>query len=91
MQAIGNTIGNDQTTVELISSDSDQSEEEHQINNSTESKCVVCLLTRITTCMFLPCRHANCCISYSERIEEFGQPCPVCRSVIEDGFRIFTD
>ena len=90
LQAIGNTIGNFKTTEELISSDSEQSEEEHQINNSTENKCAVCLLTRTTTCVFIPCRHAACCISCSERIEELGQPCPICRAVIEDRFQIFT-
>ena len=49
LQAIGNTIGNFKTTEELISSDFEQSKEEHQINNSTENKCAVCLLARTTT------------------------------------------
>ena len=90
LQAMGNTIGSFKTTEVLIESDSEQSEEEHQINEDTESKCAVCLLARTTTCVFIPCRHAVCCISCSERIEELGQTCPICRSVIEDRFRIFT-
>ena len=80
---MGNTIGSLKTTEVLIESDSEQSEEEHQINEDTESKCAVCLLARTTTCVLIPCRRAVCCISCSERIEE-------CRLVIEDRFRIFT-
>ena len=90
LQAIGNTIGNFKTNEELISSDSEQSEEEHQINNGNENKCAVCLLTRTTTCFFISCRNAVCCISCTERIEELGQPCQICRGVIEDIFKIFT-
>lgn len=41
--------------------------------------------------IFMPWRHANCCNQCSQRIEEFGQTCPVCRSVIESRFQIFTN
>ena len=57
---MGNTIGSFKTIEVLTESDSEQSEEEHQINEDTESKCAVCLLARTTTCVFIPCRHAVC-------------------------------
>ena len=65
LQAMGNTVGSLKTTEVLTESDSEQSEEEHQLNEDTESKCAVCLLARTTTCVFTPCRHVVCCISCS--------------------------
>ena len=50
----GNTIGSFKITEVLTESDSEQSEEEHQINEDTESKSAVCLLARTTTCVFTP-------------------------------------
>ena len=70
LQAMGNTIGSFKTTEVLIKSDSEQSEEEHLVNEDPESKCAVCLLGRTTTCVLIPCRHAVCCIICGELSEE---------------------
>ena len=52
--------------------------------------CVVCLNPRTTTWLFLPCKHANCCTTCSEQIQELGQPCPICRTPIENSFQIYS-
>ena len=65
----------------------DNSEGAHVISNN----CVICLSLRISTWIFLPCRHTNCCEDCSNRIEELGHSCPTCRSLIEEKFQIFTN
>ena len=90
LKAISHTIGNITCeTSTLVSNDSEDSEEiiEPTPENSI---CVVCLAPRTTTWIFLPCRHANCCTECSKIIEDLEQPCPVCRTVIENRFQIYT-
>ena len=87
IQAISHTIGHIDADISYdTSSDSSESEEIVLSGNT----CVVCLTVRTATWIFMPCRHANCCTECSERISELGQPCPVCRSEIENMFQIFT-
>ena len=37
----------------------------------------------------MPSKHANCCGDCSTQIEELGEACPTCRSVIHNSFIIF--
>ena len=60
-------------------------------NITTTNMCVVCLNSRETTWVFMPCKHANCCGNCSDTIVLLGQTCPVCRSTIENAFQIFTN
>ena len=46
--------------------------------------CIVCLVPRLTTWIFMPCRHVDCCSTCSQTIKELGQSCPVCLSTIEN-------
>ena len=89
IKAISHTIGHMQHQDTFASS---ESEDEDEIVDTviTGNSCVVCLLPLLTTWIFMPCRHANCCGDCSERICQFGQTCPVCRSIIEERFQIFT-
>ena len=84
VQSISNTIGNINIDVhqliQTIGSSGD---------TNIENICVICLSPRTTIWVFMPCRHANCCSACSQQIEEQGERCPVCRSVIETGFRKF--
>ena len=66
-----------------------ESEDEGDIFTST-NVCVACLLTHLTTWIFMPCRHVNCCTDCSEQLKQSGQTCQMCRSTIEDMFEIFT-
>ena len=74
------------------------SDEEDESTNTTElsdvistnNKCVVCLGSRQTTWIFMPCKHATCCGDCCKTIEELEQPCPVCRAVIACALKIFT-
>ena len=91
LQAISYTIGNIKTQNNPSESDTEYSGEEDNELVSMESVCVVCLLPRTSTWIFMPCRHANYCGDCSHTIEELGQPCPVCRSVIQSRFEIFTN
>ena len=68
---------------------SNDSEDESEEIISAGNVCVVCLSPRTTTWIYMPCRHANCCTECSERIYELGQPCPVCRTEIDNKFQIF--
>ena len=89
IQAISHTVGNINagiiTDTILLSSDSEDESEEIVLSGNS---CVVCLSIRTETWIFMPCRHANCCAECSARILELGQPCPVCRSEIDNRFQI---
>ena len=91
IQAISHTIGQisaDNAEDNLSSNDSEDENEEIVFARNV---CVVCLSPRTITWIFMPCRHANCCTECSERIYELGQPCPVCRTEIDNRFQIFTN
>ena len=88
LQSISHTIGS--IKIQDISLSSDSEGEGDEIDTS-ENTCVVCLLPRITTWIFMPCRHACYCRECSERLEELEQPCPVCRSIVQSRFQIFLD
>ena len=60
-------------------------------NITTTNMCVVCLKSRETTWIFMPCKHANCCGNCSDTIVQLCQTCPVCRCPIENAFQIFTN
>ena len=87
LQAISHTIGNLSSAEELFSSDSDNSEEENVEDEDMRNICVVCLRTRPETWIFMACRHANCCAECSQSLDT----CPVCRSIIETKFQIYTN
>ena len=89
IQVIGHTIGKINEYTDLQQDTTSESEDED--GDSSENVCVVCLLPRLTTWIFMPCRHANCCADCSEQLEESRQPSPVCRSPIENSFQIFTN
>ena len=91
MVGLSYSIGNIKTQNNPSESDTEYSGEEDNELVSMESICVVCLLPRTSTWIFMPCRHANYCADCSHTIEELGQPCPVCRSVIQSRFEIFTN
>ena len=91
LESISFTIGNIKTPDNLALSDVEDSDEEESTHTSLEICCVVCLLPRTRTWIFMPCKHANCCTDCSNTIQELGQPCPVCRSVILSRFEIFTN
>ena len=94
LRAISHTVGHIKADIT-----EDSEEESEESNNTDESEkviqsrniCVVCLSVRTATWIFMPCRHANCCTKCSVRICELGQPCPECRSEIENRFQIFTN
>ena len=65
-------------------SDNSETEENSESTSTTINNCVICLSHRMSTWIFLPCRHANCCAECSNRIEELGHICPTCRSPIEE-------
>ena len=52
--------------------------------------CVVCLIPRQNTWIFMPCKHAICCGDCWTTIQELEQSCPIFRSVIGYAFQIFT-
>ncbi|KAI6654669.1 hypothetical protein LOD99_1063 [Oopsacas minuta] len=58
LNAMSNTIGGTFTEIEF--SDTDESDNESE-NPLIENICVICLMPRTTTWVFLPCKHANCC------------------------------
>ena len=88
---MSNTIGGAvtlETGIEFSdTNESDTSDNECE-NTVVENICVVCLLPRTTSWIFLPCKHANCCAVCSYRIEELNQTCPVCRVPIIKRFQI---
>ena len=64
--------------------------EEHEtFGNIETNKCVVCLQTRRTTWLFMPCKQANCCTQCSDTIEQLQQTCPTCRGIIKAKFKNF--
>ena len=91
LESISFTIGNIKTPDNLALSDTEYSDEEDSTHASLENSCVVYLLPRTRTWICMPCKHANCCTDCSNIIEELGQPCPVCRSVIQSRLEIFTN
>ena len=91
LQAISDTIGKmNAVSTEYFDISEDSEVEEELSPNNEVNKCVVCLNPRTATWIFLPCRHANCCTVCSKQIKDLGQPCPVCRSLIEYSFQIYT-
>ena len=83
---IGNATSLENTN---ISDDSDVHEEPETFGSIETNKCVVCLKTRSTTWLFMPCKHANCCTQWSDTIEQLQQTCPTCRGIIEAKFQNF--
>ena len=68
----------------------DDTLDENEENVLPGNSCVFCLSVLTATWIFMPCKHANCCTECSARIYELGQPYPVCRFEIDDGFQIFS-
>ena len=89
LKAISHTIAKVKTDINNPSSESEDSDEED--TPVEEKKCVVCLESRNSTWIFLPCRHVNCCPDCSQRIQVLGQSCPTCRANIDEMFPIFTN
>ena len=90
LEAISHTIGKSYSYSTLTSSDSESSDNESAESPVEENKCIVCLGQRTTaTWVFMPCRHACCCIRCSQRIKDLSQSCPMCRSDIESMIQIF--
>ena len=85
---ISHTIGKIHDKVSLQEDISNESEGEDV--EIAEKACVVCFLQRVTTWIFMPCRHANFCGDCSDRLRGLEQTCPICRTQIEDSFQIFT-
>ena len=95
LKAISSTVG---SLAEIGTFDGSFDEEDEDDSIQTDASitesinanlCVVCLTTRETTWLFMPCKHANCCGNCSTQIEELRQACPTCRSVIQSSFQIF--
>ena len=86
--AISQTIGTISPLEKELSDCSDESEVEVE-SGSVNNNCGVCLTSRGTTWVFIPCRNALCCSECSKKIQELGKPCPVCRSPIDSSFQIY--
>ena len=91
-QAISHPVGSFTETNESYScfdynDDSSVSTLAHNIKIA--NMCVVCLNSRDTTWVFIPCKHANCCGNCSDTNVQLGQTCPICSSPIENSFQIF--
>ena len=92
LNAMSNTIGGAvtlETGIEFSDTNESDTSDNESENTVVENICVVCLLPRTTTWIFLPCKHANCCAACSYRIEELNQTCPVCRVPIINRFQIY--
>ncbi|KAI6650563.1 hypothetical protein LOD99_7613 [Oopsacas minuta] len=90
LERISCYIGNATSLEDTINSDdSDMLEEPESFGSIETNKCVVCLQTRSSTWVFMPCRHANCCTQCSDTIDQLQQTCPTCRGIIEGKFQIF--
>ena len=75
------------TEISISNVSSDEEDNSNQtdasiIENLDANLCVVCLRAREATWIFMPCKHANCYEDCSTQIEELGEACPTCRSVI---------
>ena len=88
LKTISHTIGNVVSTQDVSSS---SSEDEGGIDDTPTmgNHRIVCLVPRLETWVFMPCRHANCCSDCCQKIEDLGQTCPVCRSTIDSIFKIY--
>ncbi|KAI6649986.1 hypothetical protein LOD99_6350 [Oopsacas minuta] len=82
------TIGGTFTEIEFSDTDESDTSDNESENPVVENICVICLMPRTTTWIFLPCKHANCCAACSKRIEELNQTHPVCRAPIISRFQI---
>ena len=92
IRAISHTVGSlTNINTDPYSSDDDLIEWTQSSSSENRNLCAVCLRLRETTCVFMPCKHANCCGRCTATIEELGQTCPICRSPIEYTFQIFTN
>ncbi|KAI6659877.1 hypothetical protein LOD99_14217 [Oopsacas minuta] len=89
VNAMSNTIGGTSTEIEFSDTDESDTSNSESENPEVENICVICLIPRTITWLFLPCKHANCSATCSERIEELNQTCQVCRAPIISRFHIF--
>ena len=91
LQHMSNTIGS-QKFSQIIQSESEDSEEELEILHSNNGgiNCSVCLNQRLTTWIFMPCRHATFCADCSQQIMNMEQTCPICRNSISERLQIYT-
>ena len=83
---IGNATSLEDTN---ISDDSDIHEEPKTFGSIETNKCVICLQTRSTTWLFMPCKHSNGCTQCSDTIEQLQLTGPRYRGIIEAKFQIF--
>ena len=86
MDAIASSIHPDTNPISLLGNFPDESLLDEEPEDDTQVNCCVCLLQRVTTVLFLPCRHAKCCEKCSASLKQ----CPLCRCNIEQRFNIFT-
>ena len=85
LQSMNKTIGYNKFT-QMPLSDSEDTEEElnDPTTNVVGSNCVGCLCPRISTWIFMPCRHAKFCAYCGQQIMEMRQTCPIYRSDINE-------
>ena len=86
MDAIASSIHPDTNPISLLGDCPDESLLDEEPEDDIQVNCCVCLLQRVTTVLFLPCRHAKCCEKCSASLEQ----CPLCRCNIEQRFNMFT-
>ena len=75
-------------SVDFDDNDSDSGESEYNVL-ITESTCCICLQPREDTICFRPCSHARVCSRCDQVLKEENQPCPICRYIIQDRFKIY--
>ena len=69
---------------------SDGSESGNEIEkNDYNHKCRVCLQSRQTTWIFLPCRLTNCCGECSSILNQIEQQCLKCSTLLKVNSRYF--
>ena len=87
LQHMSNTIGS-QKYSEIVLGDSEDAEEELEgpDSNMGGSNCSVCLSPRLTTWIFMPCRHATFCADCSQQIIDMGLACPICGIALVKGY-----
>ena len=75
-------------SVDFDDNDSDSGESEYNVL-ITESTCCICLQPREDTICFRPCSHARVCSRCDQVLKEENKPCPICRYIIQDRFKIY--
>ena len=66
INAVSQTIGNirdPQGEVEFSDCSEDSETDHIDDDDNNHQKCVVCLNSRTSTWIFLPCKHAQCCMA----------------------------